>query len=48
MDPMPADRHIKMPGAGEKIPIGSGRLLAPDQPVVGHVEGDGISRAEVV
>ncbi len=37
-----AYRHIKIPGAGEKITVQNGKLRVPDQPIVGYVEGDGI------
>lgn len=35
-------RHIKLPADGEKIRIENGKLVVPDQPIVGYVEGDGI------
>ncbi|WP_350215452.1 isocitrate dehydrogenase (NADP(+)) [Algiphilus sp.] len=35
-------RHIRMPDTGEKIRVEGDRLVVPDQPVVGFVEGDGI------
>ncbi len=35
-------RHIRIPSAGEKIRIEDGKLVVPDQPIVGYVEGDGI------
>ncbi len=34
--------HIEEPAAGEKIRIDGGRLVVPNQPVLGFVEGDGI------
>jgi isocitrate dehydrogenase len=37
-----AYRHIKIPGAGEKITVQNDKLRVPDQPIVGYVEGDGI------
>lgn len=37
-----AYRHIKMPVAGEKIHVDGDRLVVPEQPIVGYVEGDGI------
>lgn len=37
-----AYRHIKLPAQGEKISIRNGKVVVPDQPVVGYVEGDGI------
>ncbi|MGH8530274.1 MAG: isocitrate dehydrogenase (NADP(+)) [Nevskiales bacterium] len=35
-------KHIRLPSSGEKISIKDGKLLVPDQPVLGYVEGDGI------
>ena len=35
-------RHIKIPTTGEKISIKDGKMVVPDQPIVGYVEGDGI------
>jgi isocitrate dehydrogenase len=35
-------RHIKIPPSGEKIGVANGKLMVPDQPIVGYVEGDGI------
>lgn len=35
-------RHIKIPTTGEKISIQGGKMVVPDQPIVGYVEGDGI------
>ena len=35
-------RHIKIPTTGEKITIQNGKVVVPDQPIVGYVEGDGI------
>lgn len=35
-------RHIKIPTTGEKISITGGKMVVPDQPIVGYVEGDGI------
>lgn len=35
-------RHIKIPSGGEKITIQNGKIVVPDQPVIGYVEGDGI------
>ncbi|MDH3283481.1 MAG: isocitrate dehydrogenase (NADP(+)) [Acidobacteriota bacterium] len=34
--------HIKEPADGEKIRIDGGRLVVPDRPIIGCVEGDGI------
>ncbi|MGQ9510436.1 MAG: NADP-dependent isocitrate dehydrogenase [Thermaceae bacterium] len=33
--------HIKLPEQGEKIRIENGRLVVPDQPIIGFIEGDG-------
>ncbi|MGD8359002.1 MAG: isocitrate dehydrogenase (NADP(+)) [Lysobacterales bacterium] len=35
-------RHIKIPESGQKITISDGRLVVPDNPVLGFIEGDGI------
>src|SRR6201993_2312300 len=35
-------RHIKIPATGEKVCIIDKKLVVPDQPIVGYVEGDGI------
>lgn len=35
-------KHIKIPQTGEKITIQNGKLMVPDQPILGFVEGDGI------
>jgi isocitrate dehydrogenase len=35
-------RHIKIPSGGEKITIQNGKIVVPDQPIIGYVEGDGI------
>ena len=37
-----AYRNIRMPDGGEKISIENGRMVVPDEPVLGFVEGDGI------
>ncbi len=37
-----AYRHIKIPATGEKITIQDGKLVVPEQPIIGYVEGDGI------
>lgn len=35
-------QHIKYPENGEKIRFENGKLLVPENPIVGYVEGDGI------
>jgi isocitrate dehydrogenase len=35
-------QHIKLPAGGEKITISDGKLLVPDNPIIGFIEGDGI------
>jgi isocitrate dehydrogenase len=35
-------RHINIPESGQKITIQDNRLIVPDQPILGFVEGDGI------
>jgi isocitrate dehydrogenase len=35
-------RHIKFPETGQKISIVDNRLVVPDNPILGFVEGDGI------
>lgn len=35
-------QHIKYPEGGEKIRVWGGKLIVPDNPMVGFVEGDGI------
>ncbi|MDH3688233.1 MAG: isocitrate dehydrogenase (NADP(+)) [Gammaproteobacteria bacterium] len=35
-------RHIKVPKEGKKITIKADRIVVPDDPIVGFVEGDGI------
>ena len=35
-------QHIQLPPGGEKISIHNDRLVVPDQPILGFVEGDGI------
>jgi isocitrate dehydrogenase len=35
-------QHIKLPEGGEKIAISHGKLLVPDNPIIGFIEGDGI------
>jgi len=37
-----AYRHLEAPEGGEKITIRDGRLVVPDQPIIGFIEGDGI------
>jgi len=34
--------HIEIPASGEKITIENDRLVVPDNPILGYVEGDGI------
>ena len=34
--------HIKIPAGGEKITIKNNKLVVPDNPILGFVEGDGI------
>jgi isocitrate dehydrogenase len=35
-------RHVKIPESGQKISVSNDRLLVPDNPILGFVEGDGI------
>ena len=35
-------QHIKLPESGTKISIVDGKLVVPDHPILGFVEGDGI------
>ena len=35
-------QHINLPQNGEKITVKNARLVVPDQPILGFVEGDGI------
>lgn len=35
-------QHITLPQNGEKISVKNGRLVVPNQPILGFVEGDGI------
>jgi isocitrate dehydrogenase len=35
-------RHVKLPESGQKISVSSNRLVVPDNPILGFVEGDGI------
>ncbi len=35
-------QHIQIPASGEKISIQDGKLVVPDNPILGFVEGDGI------
>ncbi|MGH8453042.1 MAG: isocitrate/isopropylmalate family dehydrogenase, partial [Nevskiales bacterium] len=35
-------KHIRLPTGGQKITIKDGKLVVPDQPILGYVEGDGI------
>jgi isocitrate dehydrogenase len=35
-------RHVKIPESGQKISVSNDRLVVPDNPILGFVEGDGI------
>ena len=35
-------QHIKLPSNGEKITVKDGKLVVPERPILGFVEGDGI------
>jgi len=35
-------RHVKLPESGQKISVSNNRLVVPDNPILGFVEGDGI------
>jgi isocitrate dehydrogenase len=35
-------RHVKLPESGQKISVSDNRLVVPDNPILGFVEGDGI------
>ena len=35
-------RHVKFPASGQKITVSRDRLVVPDNPILGFVEGDGI------
>ena len=35
-------KHVKLPSSGTKITTANGKLVVPDQPILGYVEGDGI------
>jgi isocitrate dehydrogenase len=35
-------RHVKFPASGQKVTVSHGRLVVPDNPILGFVEGDGI------
>ena len=35
-------KHVKLPSGGTKITTANGKLVVPDQPILGYVEGDGI------
>jgi isocitrate dehydrogenase len=35
-------RHIRLPEHGTKIRVEDGRLVVPDEPILGFIEGDGI------
>jgi len=34
--------RIRVPAEGEKITVQDGRLVVPDRPIIGYIEGDGI------
>jgi len=36
-----AFKHIKVPSNGEKIRMGEGKLIVPDNPIIPFIEGDG-------
>ncbi|MCW8873478.1 MAG: isocitrate dehydrogenase (NADP(+)) [Xanthomonadales bacterium] len=35
-------RHVKFPESGQKVSISNNKLVVPDNPILGFVEGDGI------
>jgi isocitrate dehydrogenase len=35
-------RHVKIPETGQKISVSNNKLVVPDNPILGFVEGDGI------
>jgi isocitrate dehydrogenase len=35
-------KHVKLPSGGAKITTANGKLVVPDNPILGYVEGDGI------
>lgn len=35
-------RHISLPEGGEKIAVQNGKLVVPDHPILGFIQGDGI------
>jgi len=35
-------KHVKLPSGGTKITTSNGKLVVPDNPILGYVEGDGI------
>jgi isocitrate dehydrogenase len=35
-------RHIKLPETGQKVSVSNNKLVVPDNPILGFVEGDGI------
>ncbi|HEX2668928.1 MAG TPA: isocitrate dehydrogenase (NADP(+)) [Gammaproteobacteria bacterium] len=37
-----AYKHVKLPSGGTKISVANGKLVVPDQVILGYVEGDGI------
>jgi isocitrate dehydrogenase len=35
-------KHVKLPSGGTKISVANGKLVVPENPILGYVEGDGI------
>ena len=35
-------KHVKLPSGGTKISVTNGKLVVPENPILGYVEGDGI------
>ncbi|HBA33707.1 MAG TPA: NADP-dependent isocitrate dehydrogenase [Gammaproteobacteria bacterium] len=35
-------QHVKIPEGGKKVTVENGKLVVPDNPIIGYVEGDGI------
>ena len=35
-------KHVKLPSGGAKITTANGKLVVPNNPILGYVEGDGI------
>ncbi len=35
-------QHIKIPQNGELLRVADGKLVVPDNPILGSIEGDGI------